>query len=95
MVELYIIITLLLAVLVLPFLIWFRYDARYKDEMQKSINSIAIDLMLMGKRDWNRYINSMINHKLRLIEEEKYEEIENINRMIDKEIRDFKEYYDE
>ena len=55
----------------------------------------AIDLMLMGKRDWNRYINSMISHKLRLIEEEKYEEIENINRMIDKEIRDFKEYYDE
>lgn len=51
--------------------------------------------MLMGKRDWNRYINSMISHKLRLIEEEKYEEIENINRMIDKEIRDFKEYYDE
>lgn len=37
----------------------------------------------------------MISHKLRLIEEEKYEEIENINRMIDKEIRDFKEYYDE
>jgi hypothetical protein len=52
-------------------------------------------LVLMGKRDWNRYINSMISHKLRLIEEEKYEEIENINRMIDKEIRDFKEYYDE
>ena len=89
MVELYIIITLL-AVLVLLFLIWFRYDARHKDEMQKSIDSIAI-----GKRDWNRYINSMISHKLRLIEEEKYEEIENINRMIDKEIRDFKEYYDE
>ena len=94
MVELYIIITLL-AILLLLFVIWFRYDARYKDEMQKSIDSIAIDLMLMGKRDWNRYINSMISHKLRLIEEEKYEEIENINRMIDKEIRDFKEYYDE
>lgn len=94
MVELYIIITLL-AVLALLFLIWFRYDARHKDEMQRSIDSIAIDLMLMGKRDWNRYINSMISHKLRLIEEEKYEEIENINRMIDKEIRDFKEYYDE
>lgn len=89
MVELYIIITLL-AVLVLLFLIWFRYDARHKNEMQKSI-----DLMLMGKRDWNGYINSMISHKLRLIEEEKYEKIENINRMIDKEIRDFKEYYDE
>lgn len=94
MVELHIIITLL-TVLVLLFLIWFRYDARHKDEMQRSIDSIAIDLMLMGKRDWNRYINSMISHKLRLIEEEKYEEIENINRMIDKEIRDFKEYYDE
>lgn len=94
MTELYIIIVLL-AMLVLLFIIWFRYDARYKDEMQKSIDSIAIDLMLMGKRDWNRYINSMISHKLRLIEEEKYEEIENINRMIDKEIRDFKEYYDE
>lgn len=92
--ELYIIIALL-AILLLLFVIWFRYDARYKDEMQKSIDSIAIDLMLMGKRDWNRYINSMISHKLRLIEEEKYEEIENINRMIDKEIRDFKEYYDE
>ena len=75
MVELYIIITLL-AVLVLLFLIWFRYDARHKDKMQKSIDSIAIDLMLMGKRDWNRYINSMISHKLRLIEKEKYEEIE-------------------
>ena len=94
MVELYIIITLL-AVLVLLFLIWFRYDACHKDEMQKSIDSIAIDLMLMGKRDWNRYINSMISHKLRLIEEEKYEEIDNINRIIDKEIRDFKEYYDD
>lgn len=94
MVELYIIITLL-AVLVLLFLIWFRYDARHKDEMQRSVDSIAIDLMLMGKRDWNRYINSMISHKLKLIEEEKYEEIENINRMINKEIRDFKEYYDE
>ena len=94
MTELYIIITLL-AMLVLLFVIWFRYDARHKDEMQRSIDSIAIDLMLMGKRDWNRYINSMISHKLRLIEEEKYEEIENINRMIDKEIRDFKEYYDE
>jgi len=94
MVELYIIITLL-AVLVLLFLIWFRYDARYKDEMQRSIDSIAIDLMLMGKRDWNRYINSMINHKLQLLKEEKYEEIDNINRIIDKEIRDFKEYYDE
>lgn len=94
MVELYIIITLL-AVLLLLFVIWFRYDARHKNEMQRSIDSIAIDLMLMGKRDWNRYINSMISHKLRLIEEEKYEEIENINRMIDKEIRDFKEYYDE
>lgn len=94
MVELYIIITLL-AMLVLLFIIWFRYDARHKNEMQRSIDSIAIDLMLMGKRDWNRYINSMISHKLRLIEEEKYEEIENINRMIDKEIRDFKEYYDE
>ena len=69
MVELYIIITLL-AVLVLLFLIWFRYDTRHKDEMQKSIDSIAIDLMLMGKRDWNRYINSMISHKLKLIEEE-------------------------
>lgn len=94
MTELYIIIVLL-AMLVLLFLIWFRYDARHKDEMQKSIDSIVIDLMLMGKRDWNRYINSIISHKLRLIEEEKYEEIENINRMIDKEIRDFKEYYDE
>ena len=92
--ELYIIIALL-AILLLLFVIWFRYDARYKDEMQRSIDSIAIDLMLMGKRDWNRYINSMISHKLRLIEEEKYEEIENINRMINKEIRDFKEYYDE
>lgn len=94
MTELYIIIVLL-AMLVLLFVIWFRYDARHKDEMQKSIDSIAIDLMLMGKRDWNRYINSMISHKLKLIEEEKYEEIENINRIIDKEIRDFKEYYDE
>lgn len=94
MTELYIIIVLL-AMLVLLFVIWFRYDARHKNEMQMSIDSIAIDLMLMGKRDWNRYINSMISHKLRLIEEEKYEEIENINRMIDKEIRDFKEYYDE
>lgn len=94
MTELYIIIVLL-AMLVLLFIIWFRYDARHKNEMQRSIDSIAINLMLMGKRDWNRYINSMISHKLRLIEEEKYEEIENINRMIDKEIRDFKEYYDE
>lgn len=94
MTELYIIIVLL-AMLVLLFVIWFRYDARHKNEMQRSIDSIDIDLMLMGKRDWNRYINSMISHKLRLIEEEKYEEIENINRMIDKEIRDFKEYYDE
>lgn len=94
MTELYIIIVLL-AMLVLLFVIWFRYDTRHKNEMQRSIDSIAIDLMLMGKRDWNRYINSMISHKLRLIEEEKYEEIENINRMIDKEIRDFKEYYDE
>ena len=94
MTELYIIIVLL-AMLVLLFIIWFQYDARHKNEMQRSIDSIAIDLMLMGKRDWNRYINSMISHKLRLIEEEKYEEIENINRMIDKEIRDFKEYYDE
>lgn len=94
MTELYIIIALL-AILLLLFVIWFRYDARHKDEMQRSIDSIAIDLMLMGKRDWNRYISSMISHKLRLIEEEKYEEIENINRMIDKEIRDFKEYYDE
>lgn len=94
MTELYIIIVLL-AMLVLLFVIWFRYDARHKNEMQRSIDSIAIDLMLMGKRDWNRYINSMISHKLRFIEEEKYEEIENINRMIDKEIRDFKEYYDE
>ena len=94
MTELYIIIVLL-AMLVLLFIIWFRYDARHKNEMQRSIDSIAIDLMLMGKRDWNREINSMISHKLRLIEEEKYEEIENINRMIDKEIRDFKEYYDE
>lgn len=94
MTELYIIIVLL-AMLVLLFVIWFRYDTRHKNEMQRSIDSIAIDLMLMGKRDWNRYINSMISHKLRLIEEEKYEEIENINRMIDKEIRDFKEYYDD
>lgn len=94
MTELYIIIVLL-AMLVLLFIIWFRYDARHKNEMQRSIDSIAIDLMLMGKRDWNRYINSMINHKLQLLKEEKYEEIENINRMIDKEIRDFKEYYDE
>lgn len=94
MTELYIIIVLL-AMLVLLFVIWFRYDARHKNEMQRSIDSIAIDLMLMGKRDWNRYINSMISYKLRLIEEEKYEKIENINRMIDKEIRDFKEYYDE
>lgn len=94
MTELYIIIALL-AILLLLFVIWFRYDARYKDEMQRSIDSIAIDLMLMGKRDWNRYINSMINHKLQLLKEEKYEEIDNINRMIDKEIRDFKEYYDE
>lgn len=92
--ELYIIIGLL-SIFFLLFVIWFRYDARHKNEMQRSIDSIAIDLMLMGKRDWNRYINSMISHKLRLIEEEKYEEIENINRMIDKEIRDFKEYYDE
>ena len=92
--ELYIIIALL-AILLLLFVIWFRYDARYKDEMQRSIDSIAIDLMLMGKRDWNRYINSMINHKLQLLKEEKYEEIENINRIIDKEIRDFKEYYDD
>lgn len=92
--ELYIIIALL-AILLLLFVIWFRYDARYKDEMQRSIDSIAIDLMLMGKRDWNRYINSMINHKLQLLKEEKYEEIDNINRMIDKEIRDFKEYYDD
>lgn len=94
MTELYIIIALL-AIFLLLFVIWFRYDARYKDEMQRSIDSIAIDLMLMGKRDWNRYINSMINHKLQLLKEEKYEEIDNINRMIDKEIRDFKEYYDE
>lgn len=94
MTELYIIIVLL-AILLLLFVIWFRYDARYKDEMQRSIDSIAIDLMLMGKRDWNRYINSMINHKLQLLKEEKYEEIDNINRMIDKEIRDFKEYYDD
>lgn len=92
--ELYIIIALF-AILVLLFLIWFRYDTRHKDEMQKSIDSIAIDLMLMGKRDWNRYINSMINHKLQLLKEERYEEIDNINKMIDKEIRDFKEYYDE
>lgn len=92
--ELYIIIALL-AILLLLFVIWFRYDARYKDEMQRSIDSIAIDLMLMGKRDWNRYINSMINHKLQLLKEEKYEEIDNINRIIDKEIRDFKEYYDD
>lgn len=92
--ELYIIIALL-AILLLLFVIWFRYDARYKDEMQRSIDSIAVDLMLMGKRDWNRYINSMINHKLQLLKEEKYEEIDNINRIIDKEIRDFKEYYDE
>lgn len=94
MTELYIIIVLL-AMLVLLFVIWFRYDARHKNEMQRSIDSIAIDLMLMGKRDWNRYINSMINHKLQLLKEEKYEEIDNINRIIDKEIRDFKEYYDE
>ena len=94
MTELYIIIALL-AILLLLFVIWFRYDARHKDEMQRSIDSIAIDLMLMGKRDWNRYINSMINHKLQLLKEEKYEEIENINRIIDKEIRDFKEYYDD
>lgn len=94
MTELYIIIALL-AILLLLFVIWFRYDARHKDEMQRSIDSIAIDLMLMGKRDWNRYINSMINHKLQLLKEEKYEEIDNINRMIDKEIRDFKEYYDD
>lgn len=92
--ELYIIIALL-AILLLLFVICFRYDARYKDEMQRSIDSIAIDLMLMGKRDWNRYINSMINHKLQLLKEEKYEEIDNINRIIDKEIRDFKEYYDD
>ena len=92
--ELYIIIALL-AILLLLFVIWFRYDARYKDEMQRSIDSIAIDLMLIGKRDWNRYINSMINHKLQLLKEEKYEEIDNINRIIDKEIRDFKEYYDD
>lgn len=94
MTELYIIIALL-AILLLLFVIWFRYDARHKDEMQRSIDSIAIDLMLMGKRDWNRYINSMINHKLQLLKEEKYEEIDNINRIIDKEIRDFKEYYDD
>lgn len=94
MTELYIIIVLL-AMLVLLFVIWFRYDARHKNEMQRSIDSIAIDLMLMGKRDWNRYINSMINHKLQLLKEEKYEEIDNINRMIDKEIRDFEEYYDD
>lgn len=94
MTELYIIIVLL-TILLLLFVIWFRYDARHKDEMQRSIDSIAIDLMLMGKRDWNRYINSMINHKLQLLKEEKYEEIDNINRMIDKEIRDFKEYYDD
>lgn len=94
MTELYIIIVLL-AMLVLLFVIWFRYDACHKNEMQRSIDSIAIDLMLMGKRDWNRYINSMINHKLQLLKEEKYEEIDNINRIIDKEIRDFKEYYDE
>lgn len=92
--ELYIIITLLI-MLIIILIVWFVCDARHKDEIQRSIDSIAIDLMLMGKRDWNRYINSMISHKLRLIEEEKYEEIENINRMIDKEIRDFKEYYDE
>lgn len=92
--ELYIIITLLI-MLIIILIVWFVCDTRRKDEMQRSIDSIAIDLMLMGKRDWNRYINSMINHKLQLIEEEKYEEIENINRMIDKEIRDFKEYYDE
>nr|DAJ68439.1 MAG TPA: hypothetical protein [Caudoviricetes sp.] len=94
MTELYIIIALL-AILLLLFVIWFRYDAHHKDEMQRSIDSIAIDLMLMGKRDWNRYINSMINHKLQLLKEEKYEEIDNINRIIDKEIRDFKEYYDD
>jgi len=94
MTELYIIIALL-AILLLLFVIWFRYDARHKDEMQRLIDSIAIDLMLMGKRDWNRYINSMINHKLQLLKEEKYEEIDNINRIIDKEIRDFKEYYDD
>lgn len=94
MVELYIIIALL-TILSLLFVIWFRYDARHKDEMQRSIDSIAIDLMLMGKRDWNRYINSMISHKMKLLEEEKYEEIDNINRIIDKEIRDFKEYYDD
>lgn len=92
--ELYIIIALL-AALILLFIIWIRYDVLRKDEMQRSIDSIAIDLMLMGKRDWNRYINSMINHKLQLLKEEKYEEIDNINRMIDKEIRDFKEYYDD
>lgn len=92
--ELYIIIVLL-AILLLLFVIWFRYDTRYKDEMQRSIDSIVIDLMLIGKRDWNRYINSLINHKLQLLKEEKYEEIENINRIIDKEIRDFKEYYDD
>lgn len=94
MTELYIIIALL-AILLLLFVIWFRYDARHKDEMQRLIDSIAIDLMLMGKRDWNRYINSMINHKLQLLKEEKYEEIDNINRIIDKEIRDFKEHYDD
>ena len=92
--ELYIIITLLI-MLIIILIVWFVCDTRRKDEMQRSIDSIAIDLMLMGKRDWNRYINSMINHKLQLLKEEKYEEIENINRMIDKEIRDFKEYYDE
>lgn len=92
--ELYIIITLLI-ILVITLIVWFVCDTRRKDEMQRSIDSIAIDLMLMGKRDWNRYINSMINHKLQLLKEEKYEEIDNINRMIDKEIRDFKDYYDE
>lgn len=91
--ELYIITLLIMLIIIL--IVWFVCDTRRKDEMQRSIDSIAIDLMLMGKRDWNRYINSMINHKLQLLKEEKYEEIENINRMIDKEIRDFKEYYDE
>lgn len=92
--ELYIIITLLI-ILVITLIVWFVCDTRRKDEMQRSIDSIAIDLILMGKRDWNRYINSMISHKLQLLKEEKYEEIDNINRMIDKEIRDFKDYYDE
>lgn len=92
--ELYIVITLLI-ILVITLIVWFVCDTRRKDEMQRSIDSIAIDLMLMGKRDWNRYINSMISHKLQLLKEEKYEEIDNINRMIDKEIRDFKDYYDE